>query len=555
MRSKTILLGRVRYGPCDQLDVPGLADVRIVLEDGTNVLTDEDGNWHVEGLTPGTHIVQLDLESLDERYQLVDCEQLNNRFAGRSYSQFVDIQAGGLWRADFRVIDAPPPSKEVQIEQIATLREGVHHIDLHIKETGDAQLETLNAFYRMPRGWKMVPGSAEVDGQPAGPEKTIVGLRWPLNVGVPHTVSFDLIAPVIAQPKMKEVGYLESLPVDLADGIDDTERQSLNKLVKKLADSNIRSVVVKGHLFEGSASTASTELAKVADHIEMGVARPFPIVTSLTGENPLYEGTASRNRVELMYSLFEPAPPRQVIQSSIDFTFETRSAELDEEGLGKIKELIKAYSSYQLHGIQVVGHSDNIRIAPANRKFFKDNVALSQARAETVASQLQAAFKLPIEKVNALGMGDQFPIEPNNTAEGRRHNRRVDVLVDYSDPVVIAAHKSSGSPTNKKPAFSSALARFTSIGSPKGKTGNTKVNLHEVAGIETRSAVANGVALGSWDAQESTQSIALERDTREGIISHSDGFVSAQSVISVRVRLASSLLPRLFLEGGGSLKR
>ena len=103
-RERAILVGRVIVGSCDQRgeDRKGLANVRVGLEDGRYALTDQDGNWHLDDIRPGTHVVQLDLDSLAEGYELLPCAD-NTRFAGRKYSQFVNVRGGSLWRADFYV--------------------------------------------------------------------------------------------------------------------------------------------------------------------------------------------------------------------------------------------------------------------------------------------------------------------------------------------------------------------------------------------------------------------------------------------------------------------
>ena len=79
----------------------GVEGVRIYLEDGAFSVTDADGLFHFEGIEPGVHVVQLDVDSLPQNYQLVNRE--NNRFSGRAYSQFVDLQPGAMWRTDFIV--------------------------------------------------------------------------------------------------------------------------------------------------------------------------------------------------------------------------------------------------------------------------------------------------------------------------------------------------------------------------------------------------------------------------------------------------------------------
>ncbi|MGB4811573.1 MAG: hypothetical protein WBP13_03700 [Methylophilaceae bacterium] len=104
-QQKSLLVGRVIVGSCDgkiENDLVGLQNARILLEDGTYITTDKDGRWHADNIRPGTHVVQLDKDSLPAGYEVMTCE-VNSRFAGRNYSQFVNIQGGTLWRADFYV--------------------------------------------------------------------------------------------------------------------------------------------------------------------------------------------------------------------------------------------------------------------------------------------------------------------------------------------------------------------------------------------------------------------------------------------------------------------
>ncbi|WP_158681632.1 OmpA family protein [Microbulbifer pacificus] len=98
------LVGGVYGGDCDTpwSERKGLADVRLLLDDGTYVVTDADGRYHLEGLRPGTHVVQLDTANLPAGWEPVSCVD-NTRFAGSAYSQFVDARGGSLWRADFQL--------------------------------------------------------------------------------------------------------------------------------------------------------------------------------------------------------------------------------------------------------------------------------------------------------------------------------------------------------------------------------------------------------------------------------------------------------------------
>ncbi len=108
-RSENIIVGRVIADNCDDVQTDaadGVQGVRVYLEDGTFVITDEQGMYHVEGLSKGVHVVQLDVDSLPDTVEAEACE-MNTRFAGTPWSQFVDLQGGTLWRADFHVKRKP----------------------------------------------------------------------------------------------------------------------------------------------------------------------------------------------------------------------------------------------------------------------------------------------------------------------------------------------------------------------------------------------------------------------------------------------------------------
>jgi len=106
--SKMTIIGRVVDGRCDAGDdAPGVAGVRIMLEDGSYAVTDADGRYHFEGVQPGTHVVQLDDMTLPADREAVDCAR-NTRSAGRAFSRFVEGRGGALMRVDFNVVPSAP---------------------------------------------------------------------------------------------------------------------------------------------------------------------------------------------------------------------------------------------------------------------------------------------------------------------------------------------------------------------------------------------------------------------------------------------------------------
>ena len=164
--NKAFLVGRVIDGSCDDKvdnDAKGLANARILLEDGTYILTDNEGRWHIDNLRPGTHVVQLDLDSLPKDYEVVACEK-NDRFAGRAYSQFVNLQGGTLWRADFYVHRKAPES--VFIKQTLSAQPENDSTIVSLALDSGADVTGYSATVMLPEFAKYVPGSAKLNGKP-----------------------------------------------------------------------------------------------------------------------------------------------------------------------------------------------------------------------------------------------------------------------------------------------------------------------------------------------------------------------------------------------------
>ncbi|MCA8903562.1 MAG: DUF11 domain-containing protein [Hyphomonas sp.] len=100
LRSRLTIIGRVHEDSCTAEDGPGIAGVRLYMETGDYVVTDEDGLYHFEAVRPGSHVVQLDTVTVPDGYEPVLCHDMT-RSAGAATSQFVDARGGSVWRADF----------------------------------------------------------------------------------------------------------------------------------------------------------------------------------------------------------------------------------------------------------------------------------------------------------------------------------------------------------------------------------------------------------------------------------------------------------------------
>lgn len=80
--------------------------------------------------------------------------------------------------------------------------------------------------------------------------------------------------------------------------------------------------------------------------------------------------------------------------------------------------------------IKVEGHTDNV---PISSTLFPTNWELSTARATMVIRYLTETHGLDPGRFTALGFGENRPLYPNDSAEGRSQNRRVVILLSSEE--------------------------------------------------------------------------------------------------------------------------
>lgn len=104
--------------------------------------------------------------------------------------------------------------------------------------------------------------------------------------------------------------------------------------------------------------------------------------------------------------------------------FASGQAAITAEGDRTLKQLVATLQS-QGKRLRIEGHTDN---DPIQRSGWKTNLRLSVERATAVAEFLIAAG-MPEDRVAVAGYGEHRPRAGNDSADGKRQNRRVEILV------------------------------------------------------------------------------------------------------------------------------
>ncbi|MCK5906315.1 MAG: OmpA family protein, partial [Flavobacteriales bacterium] len=104
-----------------------------------------------------------------------------------------------------------------------------------------------------------------------------------------------------------------------------------------------------------------------------------------------------------------------------NINFESGKSELLEESHFELDLLVIFLKKYSKYRAKVIGHTDDVGSAESNQK-------LSLDRANAVRNYLISKGVNP-KKVKPLGKGETQPISKNKTAEGRKQNRRTEIVM------------------------------------------------------------------------------------------------------------------------------
>ena len=408
---ENIIVGRLWGDECglgETPEKPGVEGVRIFMEDGTFAVTDENGAYHFKGVRPGTHNIQLDIDTVPPMFEVVNCEE-NSRFAGRGFSQFVDLQPGTMWRADFHLSLKPKMKGEVSIELKSVFRkEGEERLipvrpDFESLSTSDLSGLGVDAHSGNLPAIRRVIKSYD-----AGPGQQVVDFEIPFKVG---NVSLENLRMTVILPD----------GVEYIDGTSSYSGFLLNDpfmISKSMTFGLGKAEVNSEHILYFSA------VAKADNKMQDLVTRAVLTFNAANKKNlrtPFLENILKNVKKEKKVVI-----PDMILRPH----FDTLSAELSGEDKIQLDDIVDMMKSAMIQHVYVTGHTDSIGIRSGSRSVFSDNYALSMGRAKSVADYIMKALNLNPSQFTIIGKGPDDSVADNNTEEGRSLNRRVEIRVN-----------------------------------------------------------------------------------------------------------------------------
>ena len=310
LRSRSTIVGRISEKSCDSEEEwarhvtrgEGVGGVRLYMETGAYVVSDPDGLFHFEGVTEGTHVVQVDKETLPQGYALMECEN-TTRYAGSLQSQFVDVQGGGIWRANFYLKQVGEKAEEIKEDVFNDLTE----YKAYDAEWLESQSDAIEWVY---------PDAAKTPSKPS----TNIGIKHGPNQKIDLTLNGR---PVSSLNHTGRDGNSDGSAfisrwrgVDLLDGrnviiatIRDQNGQVLKTIRKEV--SYVKTIARAIAMPDQSTLIADGRTPPlVAIRMEDAAGRPVHAgrITTIDLEPPynLYDGTGEINLIEQRQDLIAP---------------------------------------------------------------------------------------------------------------------------------------------------------------------------------------------------------------------------------------------------------
>jgi outer membrane protein OmpA-like peptidoglycan-associated protein len=113
----------------------------------------------------------------------------------------------------------------------------------------------------------------------------------------------------------------------------------------------------------------------------------------------------------------------EVVLSEDEGNFKFGKTILPDEAKAKLDDMIQQLKADPKGAyFEIEGHTDNVGDKVVNEK-------VGMERAEAVKRYLYEQHQIPLHKMNVISYGEEKPVAPNKTREGRAQNRRVVIKV------------------------------------------------------------------------------------------------------------------------------
>src|SRR5690349_7689679 len=128
--------------------------------------------------------------------------------------------------------------------------------------------------------------------------------------------------------------------------------------------------------------------------------------------------------------------PRMRVKNLVaPLRYEDENIPISESFTAQIRQALNNLQDKQNVTVRFIGYTDEGPLNERDQRIYGDKLSLSKARARRVALAMQQALGLSASAIESEGRGASRPVAPNETAQGRALNRRIEVEFWYDDPL------------------------------------------------------------------------------------------------------------------------
>jgi peptidoglycan-associated lipoprotein len=196
---------------------------------------------------------------------------------------------------------------------------------------------------------------------------------------------------------------------------------------KKFVRGQVGEVNTKVDTLSGSLEETQERTRKNEERIGQVDQKAEAAGKSASDARSAAEAAAARaNEVNSRVDTVEASNRRLVYEVTLSEdqgNFKFGKTELPDEAKARIDEVITQLKADPKGVfIEIEGHTDNVGPVELNQR-------LGMERAETVKRYIYESHQVPLHKINVISYGEEKPVSPNKTREGRAQNRRVVIRV------------------------------------------------------------------------------------------------------------------------------
>jgi len=109
--------------------------------------------------------------------------------------------------------------------------------------------------------------------------------------------------------------------------------------------------------------------------------------------------------------------------------FDSGSVTIKQIGQEVLLRLADSFRDNEAQNLVIEGHTDDVQIGSVLQERFPTNWELSTARATAVVRFFQEKGDIEPERLTASGFSFYRPVDSNETEEGRKQNRRIEIIL------------------------------------------------------------------------------------------------------------------------------